>query len=113
MAKSITIQYGYGANFDYNGVNYSLSVFRWNPYTYCWITDLTVDGKFTRGVTIRGGLNILRQYNTGINIYVLNTRDVLLDPIDFDTIYLVILESTDIQEAFSTSGLEDIAENST
>jgi len=112
MAKRINIKHDYGVGFDYEGKSYSLSALKWNPYTYCWLTDITVDTRVIYGVTIRSGVNILRQYGLDLNIYVINTVNITLDPIDFNTIYLFVFERGDLEEIVNTSGLLDILENS-
>lgn len=104
MAYRINIPYGSGVTFDYGG-KFTFSALRWNPYMFCWVCDLLFDDYLVKSLAIRGGVNILRKFNIPMNLYIVNSKDPTIDPIDYSSIVMYVLEQGDLQEAVLESNI--------
>lgn len=97
MAQQINFKRYKNINFEYKGNTIRMTSPRWNQYTFCFMTDITCNEETIYGVTLRGGVNLMRQFNTPFNLYIINSEDIALDPITFNGLRAYILEDTDIQ----------------
>jgi len=104
MAYKIQLRKGYGSTFDLDG-EFKMTALRWNPYMFCWLTDITYDGRTYRSLAIRGGYNILKQFSIPFTIYVVSSTDPTIDPINFGSITMYIVEKGDIIQAIKDSNI--------
>ncbi len=97
MAQKINLQRNSNVNTEYKNYDLRFTIPRWNVYNFCFTTDITVNGETIYGVTLRAGINVVRQFNLPFTLYVINSDDILLDPITFSSIRLYILEEDDLK----------------
>lgn len=95
MAQLISLSRSANVNLDYKGKSLRFTIPRWNKYNFCFTTDLSVDDETIYGVALRSGVDVLRQFDLGFNLYVINADDIPLDPITFSALRLYILEESD------------------
>ncbi len=98
MAYKIELKRNSNINFEFNGDVIRLTAPRWNKYMYTLLTDITINGETVYGIPLRGGVDLLRQFNTPMNLYVINADNVISDPITQSALRLYVLEQTDLQE---------------
>lgn len=104
MAYKIQLRKGYGSTFDLYG-KFEMTALRWNPYMFCWLTDITYDGRTFKSLAIRGGYNILKQFSIPFTIYVVSTKDPTIDPINYGSIAMYIVEEGDVKQAIEDSNI--------
>ncbi len=104
MAKRIELSRSNNVNLEYNGNRIRFTIPRWNAYNFCFTSDISVNDETAYGVTLRSGIDVVRQFNFPFNLYVINADDIPLDAITFSALRLYILEQGDLEAmAGSTS----------
>lgn len=90
-----------GTYFDYQGIQITLSAFRYNPYLGkdAWIMDLSWEEenviKTIGGIVLSAGTNILQQYSAPIpSLFILSSDLPNDDPVSTTDINLYIKDNS-------------------